>query len=153
MIVHAGAMRALGGKPPVGVKVIVEGEEEIGSKHLSDFLDTYQDELAADVIVILDAGNWAVGVPTLTTSLRGLVDCTVEVRTLKYAVHSGGFGGAIPDAITTLARLLATLHDERGEVAVPGLLASDDTMIDLTEAELREQADRFPASNSSAQGQ
>ena len=144
VIVHAGAMRALGGKPPVGVKVIVEGEEEIGSKHLSNFLDTYQDELAADVIVILDAGNWAVGVPTLTTSLRGLVDCTVEVRTLKYAVHSGGFGGAIPDAITTLARLLATLHDEHGEVAVPGLLASDDTMIDLTEAELREQADPVP---------
>jgi acetylornithine deacetylase/succinyl-diaminopimelate desuccinylase-like protein len=144
VIVHAGAMRALGGKPPVGVKVIVEGEEEIGSKHLSAFLDMYQDELAADVIVILDAGNWAVGVPTLTTSLRGLADCTVEVRTLNHAVHSGGFGGAIPDAITTLARLLATLHDEHGEVAVPGLLASDDTMIDLTEAELREQADPVP---------
>ncbi|MCP3996864.1 MAG: dipeptidase [bacterium] len=140
VIVHAGAIRALGGKPPVGVKVIVEGEEEIGSEHLSDFLDAYQDELAADVIVILDAGNWAVGIPTLTTSLRGLADCTVEVRTLKYAVHSGGFGGPIPDAITTLARLLATLHDEHGEVAVPGLLASDDTMLDLSETGLHEQA-------------
>ena len=141
VIVHAGAIRALGGNPPVGVKVIVEGEEEIGSAHLGEFLETYQDELAADVIVILDAGNWAVGVPTLTTSLRGLVDCTVEVRTLKYAVHSGGFGGAIPDAITTLARLLATLHDENGEVTVAGLLATDDIELDLTEEELRAQAE------------
>ncbi len=141
IIVHTGAIRALGGKPPVGVKVLIEGEEEIGSAHLGDFLETYHDMLAADVIVIADAGNWAVGTPTLTTSLRGLVDCTVEVRTLKYAVHSGGFGGAIPDAITTLARLLATLHDTNGEVAVAGLLGSDEASLDLSEAELRAQAD------------
>ncbi len=141
VMVHVGAMKALGGRPPVGVKVIVEGEEEIGSAHLGDFLETYQDMLAADVIVILDSGNWAVGVPTLTTSLRGLVDCTVEVRTLRYAVHSGGFGGAIPDAITTLARLLATLHDGNGEVAVAGLQSSDNTQIDLSEDELRSQSE------------
>jgi acetylornithine deacetylase/succinyl-diaminopimelate desuccinylase-like protein len=141
VIVHAGAVRALGGTPPVGVKVLVEGEEEIGSAHLGDFLDAYQEQLAADVIVILDSGNWAVGVPTLTTSLRGLVDCTVEVRTLTHAVHSGMFGGAIPDAITTLARLLATLHDENGEVVVPGLVAYDEAEVDLTADELRAQAE------------
>jgi acetylornithine deacetylase/succinyl-diaminopimelate desuccinylase-like protein len=141
VIVHAGAIRALGGKPPVGVKVLIEGEEEIGSAHLGDFLDTYQETLAADVIVILDAGNWDVGVPTLTTSLRGLVDCTVEIRTLKYAVHSGVFGGVIPDAITTLARLLATLHDEKGKVAVAGLVTDDDTELQLSEGELRAQAE------------
>ncbi len=140
VIVHAGAIRALQSQPPVGVKVIVEGEEEVGSTHLGDFLNTYHELLAADAIVIHDLGNWAVGVPTLTTSLRGLVDCTVEVRTLLHAVHSGSFGGAIPDAITTLARLLATLHKENGEVAVAGLDSSDDTDVDLTEAELRAQA-------------
>ena len=144
VIVHTGAIRALDGKPPVGVKVLVEGEEEIGSAHLGDFLETYQDLLAADVIVIFDAGTWAVGVPTFTTSLRGLVDCTVEVRTLRYAVHSGGFGGAIPDAVTTLARLLATLHDDNGEVAVAGLVTADSTTLELSEAELREQAEPVP---------
>lgn len=141
IIVHVGAILALDGKPPVGVKVLVEGEEEIGSAHLGEFLATYHEMLAADVIVIADAGNWAVGTPTLTTSLRGLVDCTVEVRTLKYAVHSGAFGGAIPDAITTLARLLGTLHDDSGEVAVAGLLSNDQASLDLTEDELRAQAE------------
>jgi acetylornithine deacetylase/succinyl-diaminopimelate desuccinylase-like protein len=140
IVVHLGAIRAHGGRPPVGVKVLVEGEEEIGSAHLGRFLETYEDLLAADVIVIADTGNWELGKPTFTTSLRGLVDCTVEVRTLKYAVHSGGFGGAIPDAITTLARLLATLHDAEGEVAVPGLAGEDTTTLHLTEAELRAQA-------------
>lgn len=140
IVVHLGAIRAYGGRPPVGVKVLVEGEEEIGSAHLGRFLETYEDLLAADVIVIADAGNWELGTPTFTTSLRGLVDCTVEVRTLEYAVHSGGFGGAIPDAITTLARLLATLHDQDGEVAVPGLVDEDATTLHLTEADLRAQA-------------
>jgi acetylornithine deacetylase/succinyl-diaminopimelate desuccinylase-like protein len=141
IVVHVGAIRAHDGKPPVGVKVLVEGEEEIGSAHLGEFLETFQDLLAADVIVIADAGNWEVGTPTFTTSLRGLVDCTVEVRTLRYAVHSGSFGGAIPDAITTLARLLATLHDANGEVSVPGLVEEDATSLHLTEAELRAQAE------------
>jgi acetylornithine deacetylase/succinyl-diaminopimelate desuccinylase-like protein len=141
VLVHVGAIKALGSQPPVSIKVLVEGEEEIGSKHLGLFLDAYQDLLSADVIVILDAANWAVGVPTLTTSLRGLVDCIVEVRTLRHAVHSGMFGGAIPDAITTLARLLATLHDENGEVAVAGLRATDTVELDLTDDELRSQAE------------
>ena len=144
IIVHTGAIRALGGRPPVGVKVLVEGEEEIGSAHLASFLDRYQDLLAADVIVIADVGNWAKGTPTLTTSLRGLVDCTVEVRTLRNAVHSGGFGGAVPDAITTLARLLATLHNEKGQVAVSGLVSADDTSLHLTDDELRTQAEAIP---------
>lgn len=144
IIVHTGAIRALDGHPPVGVKVLVEGEEEIGSTHLIDFLDRYHDRLAADVIVIADAGNWAVGAPTLTTSLRGLVDCVVEVRTLRNAVHSGMFGGVVPDAIITLARLLATLHDERGEVAVTGLHHGDEPKIDMTEDQLRATAESVP---------
>ena len=102
------------------MKVLVEGEEEIGSCHLGDFLEGYGDELPADVIVIADCENWRVGSPAFTISLRGLTDCIVEVRTLETAVHSGMFGGAFPDALTVLARLLATLHDEDGNVAVPG---------------------------------
>jgi acetylornithine deacetylase/succinyl-diaminopimelate desuccinylase-like protein len=143
IIVHAGAIRAHQGKPPVGVKVLVEGEEEIGSSHLGVFLDEYQDMLAADVIVIADSANWAVGVPAFTTSLRGVVDCTVEVRTLESAVHSGEFGGAIPDALTTLARLLGTLHDRDGRVAVPGLVEGEPAGdIDLTEEELAADSGR-----------
>lgn len=141
VVVHAGALSAVGTPPPVTVKVLVEGEEEIGSAHLGEFLDMYEELLAADVIVILDSANWAVGVPTLTTSLRGLADCVVEVRTLRHAVHSGLFGGAVPDAVTTLARLLATLHDENGNVAVAGLEAADETTLELSEAELRAQAE------------
>jgi len=85
-----------------------------------------------------------VGTPTFSTSLRGLVDCVVEVRTLQHAVHSGIFGGAIPDAVTVLARLLATLHDTHGEVAIPGLVADDRTTLHLSEDELRDQAETVP---------
>ena len=138
--VHLGAIRAHSGTPPVGVKVFVEGEEEIGSAHLGDFLNAYTDLLTSDAIVIADSANWRVGEPALTVSLRGLADCVVEVRTLASAIHSGQFGGPLPDALTALSRLLATLHDADGEVAIPGLVSGGSTPIDLDEAELREQA-------------
>jgi len=125
IVVHLGAIEAHDGRPPVGVKVFVEGEEEIGSDHLGQFIEAYQELLAADVIVIADLGNIETGTPSLTTSLRGLVDCEVEVRTLRHAVHSGFAGGAAPDALTTLARLIATLHNEDGTVAVPGLVRTE----------------------------
>ena len=144
IVLHAAAIRALDGSPPVGVKVLIEGEEEIGSAHLAEFLAQYTDLLAADAIVIADSGNWRVGTPALTTSLRGLVDCVVEVRTLQHAIHSGSFGGAFPDALTALVRVLATLHDEHGEVAVPGLVSGDCEPLDLTEDELRRQAEPVP---------
>ena len=120
---HLAAIRAYGADLPVGVTVLVEGEEEIGSPTLEAFLDEHRDLLAADVIVIADSGNWDIGEPALTTSLRGLVDCFVEVRTLEHGVHSGMWGGAVPDALTAMVRLLATLHDENGDVAVEGLVA------------------------------
>ena len=94
--VHLGAVLAHAGRPPVGVKVLFEGEEEIGSLHLAEFLADHGAALAADAIVIADSGNWRIGEPALTTSLRGLVDCVVEVRTLRVAVHSGSFGGVYP---------------------------------------------------------
>ncbi|NIA25955.1 MAG: M20/M25/M40 family metallo-hydrolase [Gammaproteobacteria bacterium] len=141
VLMHVGAMLAHEGKPPVGVKVIIEGEEEIGSLHLEDFLHEHQQLFSADVIVIGDSGNWKVGVPALTTSLRGLVDCVIEIRTADHALHSGEFGGPVPDALTILARTLATLHDEQGNVAIPDLVSSDTAdPLDLTEAEFRAQA-------------
>jgi acetylornithine deacetylase/succinyl-diaminopimelate desuccinylase-like protein len=137
---HQAAVLAHGGSPPVGVKVFVEGEEEAGSPNLDRFLAAFRDDLAADVIVLADATNWRAGVPGLTTMLRGLVDCDVEVRTLDHAVHSGMYGGPFPDALTTLCRLLATLHDDRGNVAIEGLHTGTTDSLDLTEAQLREQA-------------
>jgi acetylornithine deacetylase/succinyl-diaminopimelate desuccinylase-like protein len=137
---HAAALRAHGAAPPVGVTAFIEGEEEIGSEHLTEFLERYGELLSADVIVLADLANWRVGEPALTTSLRGLVDCVVEVRTLDHAVHSGMFGGPFPDAVTALARLLATLHNQEGRVAIPGLVSGPSEGLDLTEKELREQA-------------
>jgi len=136
---HQAAMLAHGGAPPVGVKVFVEGEEEVGSPNLDAFLERYRGDLAADVIVLADATNWRIGVPGLTTKLRGLVDCVVEVRSLDHAVHSGMYGGPFPDALTTLCRVLATLHDERGTVAIEGLAGTPADPLDLTEEELRDQ--------------
>src|SRR5580692_9350177 len=138
--VHLAALRAHGDQLPVGVTVLVEGEEEIGSPTLLPFLDTYSDRLAADAVVFADAVNWTADVPSLTTSLRGGATITVELRTLDHAVHSGLFGGPVPDALTSLCRLLATLHDERGDVAVAGLHRGPADPVDLTEARLRADA-------------
>jgi acetylornithine deacetylase/succinyl-diaminopimelate desuccinylase-like protein len=118
---HLAAVRAFGGRPPVGVTVFVEGEEESGSPSLRRLLDAHKDQLAADVIVIADSANWSTEIPTLTVSLRGLVDCVVEVATLDHGLHSGLWGGVVPDAVTALVRLLASLHDDDGNVAVAGL--------------------------------
>lgn len=139
VVLHQSALLAHDGKPPVGVKVFIEGEEEVGSPNLEAFLGKFGEELRADVIVLADATNWRAGVPGLTTKLRGLVDCVVEVRTLHHAVHSGMYGGPFPDALSALSRLLATLHDERGNVAIEGLASAPTDALDLTEAELREQ--------------
>src|SRR3954462_6875437 len=129
---HLAAVRSFGGDLPVGVTVLVEGEEEIGSPTLEAFLGEHRDLLAADVIVIADSGNWDVGEPALTTSLRGLVDCLVEVRTLDHGVHSGMWGGVVPDAVSALVRLLATLHDDDGNVAVAGLHEGAASDVDYT---------------------
>jgi acetylornithine deacetylase/succinyl-diaminopimelate desuccinylase-like protein len=149
---HQAALLAHDGRPPVGVKVFVEGEEEIGSPFLSEFLGRYRDELAADVIVLADSANWRVGQPALTTSLRGLVDCVVEVRTLDHGVHSGFLGGVFPDAITALARVLATLHDDHGRVAIPGLVEDEGEPLELTEEEVREWVGAVPGLQTMGEG-
>ena len=122
---HLAAFRAHEGKPPVGVTVFVEGEEESGSPSLGRLLAAHRDALAADVIVIADSDNWSTEIPALTVSLRGLVDCVVEVATLDHGLHSGLWGGVVPDALSVLVRLLASLHDDDGNVAVAGLHETD----------------------------
>jgi acetylornithine deacetylase/succinyl-diaminopimelate desuccinylase-like protein len=141
---HLATLRAWDGRPPVGVTVFVEGEEECGSSHLGTFLSRNRDELQADVVVLADGGTWRTGTPELTSSLRGIAACVVEVRVLDHAVHSGMFGGAFPDAIMVLARMLASLHDDRGNVAVAGLASSAADPLDLTEDEYRAYAGARP---------
>jgi len=140
VMAHVAALRAFGDDLPVGVTVFVEGEEEYGSASLEKLIEEHKDELAADVIVIADSGNWDVGHPALTTSLRGLVNSYVEVRTSTHAVHSGMFGGTVPDALTVLCRLMATLHDENGDVAIPELIRTPASPLDYPEERLRAEA-------------
>lgn len=137
IMAHVAALRAHGGRPPVGVTVFVEGEEEVGSDSLPTILERHGDRLACDAIVLADSHNWKIGVPALTTTLRGLVRVVVEVRALDHGVHSGMYGGAVPDGLTALCRLLATLHDEAGDVAVPGLLTSEAADLEFSEEDLR----------------
>src|SRR6202034_3619179 len=138
--VHVGALRALGDDLPVTVRFFIEGEEEGSSETLAALLRQYPDRLAADVIVIADAGNWDIGVPALTTSLRGLIRVDVEVRTLTHAVHSGMWGGLVPDAIMALTRLLSTLWAEDGSPAVEGLISAPAADVDYPEERLRAES-------------
>jgi acetylornithine deacetylase/succinyl-diaminopimelate desuccinylase-like protein len=140
IVAHAVAMRAVGARPPVTVKVLVEGEEEAGTDHIPFLIEGHRDLLAADVLCIADGGNWRTGVPALETSIRGVVDVTVTVRTLDLAVHSGVFGGVVPDALTALARLLATLHDDDGNVAIGGLSRLPWDGVEVVEDEFRRDA-------------
>jgi cysteinylglycine-S-conjugate dipeptidase len=140
IVMHAAALRAWDGKPPVTVKVIVEGEEEASTAHLDFVIGAHEELLAADAVGVADGGNWRTGVPAIGTSMRGVVDCRVTVRTLDLAVHSGSFGGAVPDALISLARMLATLHDDDGNVAIEGLRGWPWEGVEMTEEELREEA-------------
>jgi cysteinylglycine-S-conjugate dipeptidase len=142
--IHMAALQAWNGRPPVGVAVFVEGDEEIASPYLPQLLDEYGHLLAADAIVLADCSNWGIGQPALTTSLRGIVNCLVEVRTLEQAVHSGKYGGPVPDALTTLCRLVATLHDDDGSVAVPGLWSGQWNSLKVEESDLRRNAGVLP---------
>ncbi|MEU4163936.1 dipeptidase [Actinoplanes sp. NPDC026670] len=140
VMAHVAALRAFGDQLPVGVVVFVEGEEEYGSDSLDTIIHEHLEELRSDVIVIADSGNWDIGQPALTTSLRGLVNLFAEVKVLKSAVHSGMFGGPVPDALITLARLLSTLHDDDGEVAVAGLVGREGASVDYPADRFRSEA-------------
>ena len=134
------ALRAHSGSLPVSVTVFVEGEEEIGSDSLGAILERHGEKLRADAIVLADSTNWAVGEPALTTTLRGMVRAVVKVRTLDHAIHSGMFGGAVPDSLTALIRMIATLHDAEGNVAVSGLTSGVASDLAYSEQRLREES-------------
>ena len=140
VLAHVAALRAHRDRLPVGVTVFVEGEEESGSPSLPAILARHGDRLAADAIVIADSGNWAIGTPALTTTLRGGVRAIVRVQTLDHSVHSGMFGGAAPDAVTALVKLLSTLHDDDGNVAVQGLDEGVAAELDYDEARFRAES-------------
>ncbi|MDC5699299.1 dipeptidase [Intrasporangium calvum] len=140
VLAHIAALRAHRGSLPVGVTVFVEGEEESGSPSLPAILERHGDRLAADAIVIADSGNWAIGTPALTTTLRGGIRVVVRVETLDHSVHSGMFGGPAPDAVTALIKLLATLHDDEGNVAVQGLEVGEAADLDYDEARFRAES-------------
>jgi acetylornithine deacetylase/succinyl-diaminopimelate desuccinylase-like protein len=140
IMAHLAALRAHSGKLPVGVTVFVEGEEEIGSDSLPTILERHGEKLRADAIVLADSTNWAIGEPALTTTLRGMIRVVVTVTTLDHGIHSGMFGGPVPDAITALVRLLATMHDDTGNVAVAGLKEGVAADLDYDEARLRAES-------------
>lgn len=125
IVTHIAAIRALkhivGADFDLGLTLFIEGEEEAGSPTFRNFLDENKSDLQADVIIVADSGNWTVDVPALTTTLRGLVSQVIEVSTLDHALHSGMYGGAVPDAMLATIKLLATLHDDEGNVAIAGL--------------------------------
>lgn len=129
---HAASLRVFDGKPPVGVKILIEGEEETTS-HIGDFVRANPEDVRCDVFIIADLGNTIAGEPQINTTERGDVSCTVEVRTLHQPVHSGKFGGAAPDALMALILMLSTLVDADGSVAVPGVSRFEWTGADFPE--------------------
>lgn len=121
----------------IGITVFIEGEEEIGSPSFVNFLNTYTERLTADLIIVADSDNWTVDTPSLTASLRGSVIADVTVNTLGWAQHSGFYGGSVPDAHLAATKLLATLWDDEGSVAVAGLHQGSAADLPYDEEQLR----------------
>ena len=140
LAIHLGTLRYFEGSPPCTIKLIVEGMEETSS-NLEPFVEAHPDLFGCDLFVVCDMGNLEAGEPTLTTTLRGDVACVVTVKTLEHPLHSGVFGGPVPDAMMALARMLATLHDDQGNVAVDGVTSFDWDGMDFGEEDLRAGAD------------
>jgi cysteinylglycine-S-conjugate dipeptidase len=144
IVMHLTALRALkqvSGGFPCGVKLICEGSEEQGTGGLEAFVPQQADLLRANAILVVDTGNFAVGVPTLTSTLRGMTSVDVTVRGLGSAMHSGMFGGPAPDSLVGLIQMLASLHDEHGNTTVDGLDATQTwTGVDYPAEQFRSDA-------------
>jgi acetylornithine deacetylase/succinyl-diaminopimelate desuccinylase-like protein len=144
VMAHVAAVRAFaavaGPDFDLGLAVFIEGEEEFGSRSFSNFLAQHTEQLRADVIIVADSDNWTIDTPSLTVALRGNVTFRLKVSTLAHASHSGMFGGAVPDAMLATVKLLATLHDDDGSVAVAGLESHERETPDYDEERLREEA-------------
>lgn len=144
VMAHVGALRALKAlrpDPDLGIVVFIEGEEEYGSPSFTNLLEAHRATLASDVIIVADSMNWSTEIPALTTSLRGTATLAVTVSTLDHPVHSGMFGGAVPDAMMAMTRLVASLHDDDGGVAVRGLRETHRrNSPDYDEARLRDES-------------
>ncbi|WP_435745670.1 dipeptidase [Microbacterium sp. PMB16] len=148
IMAHVASIRAvsevLGDDLDLGIAMFIEGEEEYGSRSFAQFLSDNKEALRADAIVVADSGNWDSVTPGLTVSLRGNARFTMRVRTLDHASHSGMFGGAVPDAMMATVKLLSTLWNDDGSVAVEGLLERDAPTPDYSEATLRDEAGLLP---------
>lgn len=129
----------------LGLAVFIEGEEEAGSPSFASFLQAHKDQLEGDVIVVADSGNWSTTVPAITTTLRGLASLEFEVRTLDHAVHSGMYGGAVPDAMLALVKILSSMWDKNGAVTISGLFSSENNNLDYSEAQLRSDSGLLPS--------
>ena len=118
---------------PVNIKIFIEGEEEIGSPYMTEFIAENREDLEADVIVIADSGNIKSGVPTITTSLRGLVDGVIVVDQQMEPVHSGLGGGVVPDAFMILSRIISSFHNDKGELLIEGLTPTEQDVFELSD--------------------
>lgn len=136
----------------LGLVVFIEGEEEAGSPSFANFLLEHKAKLQSDVIIVADSGNWSTEVPAITTTLRGLVSLEFEVRTLDHAVHSGMYGGAVPDAMLALTKILGSLWDDVGSVTISGLKSSDLVDLDYSDEQLREDSGLLPSTRSIGEG-
>ncbi|WP_409482941.1 M20/M25/M40 family metallo-hydrolase [Arsenicicoccus dermatophilus] len=139
VIAVLGTMGAFAGKPPVTVRLLVEGEEETAS-HIEEWVAAHPEMVRSDAFVICDSGPAKVGVPSITTGLRGDVATTVTLTTLDNAVHSGLFGGAAPDALVAMIQLLSTMHDKDGNTIIEGLHSFEWEGAEVSEADLAASA-------------
>jgi acetylornithine deacetylase/succinyl-diaminopimelate desuccinylase-like protein len=144
VLAHVGALRAWGGRPPVGIRLVIEGQEEVGGGDLMAHVARAPEQFRADAVLIADMGSVRPGSPTLTVALRGMAQVVLEVETLAGPKHSGQYGGAAPDALVTILRALASLHDEHGDVTVKGLTRDEWTGGGYDEAEFRDLAEVLP---------
>jgi acetylornithine deacetylase/succinyl-diaminopimelate desuccinylase-like protein len=136
----------------LGLSIFIEGEEEAGSPSFANFLEDHKDQLEGDVIVVADSGNWSTTVPAITATLRGLASIEFEVRTLDHAVHSGMYGGAVPDAMLALVKILGSMWDENGSVTISGLFSVENSDLDYSEDQLRADSGLLPSTSAIGSG-